>query len=179
MSLAIFNDFLKQNGEAISRKKNETIIGKNNLNNGYLYFVNSGLLKSVYITHDGREFIKTFVTTNDFIGSLSSLRDDAPNTFILKCIEDSFLTRIKYAALLEASQTNLEFANVIIQMLLNLIIKKEKRAHDFLCLSAEERYIKMRQETPDLLNRIKQTDIAGYLGITPVALSRIKARLTK
>ena len=45
--------------------------------------------------------------------------------------------------------------------------------------SPEERYLNLQKERPDLLNRIPQHQIATFLGITPVSLSRIRNRVTK
>lgn len=45
-----------------------------------------------------------------------------------------------------------------------------------LALSPEENYRQLLAESPDLAQRLTQNDIARYLGITPVALSRIRGR---
>ena len=58
-------------------------------------------------------------------------------------------------------------------------MKKEKRESSLLLDDAQTRYIKFRNEYPGLESRIKQHLIASYLGITPVTLSRIRARLRK
>jgi len=57
-------------------------------------------------------------------------------------------------------------------------LKKEIREYRLLCLSAEEAYKDFLQMNPKLLERLTQVDIARYLGITPIALSRIKKRLS-
>ena len=48
---------------------------------------------------------------------------------------------------------------------------------EFLSLSAEARYRLLLDRSPELVTRLKQRDIARYLGITPVALRRIRAGL--
>ena len=65
----------------------------------------------------------------------------------------------------------------MIDMLLNFAMKKEKREFEFLCLSPETRYRQLAQNSPALLNRITQNDLAKYLGVTAVGLSRIKKRV--
>jgi CRP-like cAMP-binding protein len=44
--------------------------------------------------------------------------------------------------------------------------------------SPEERYLKLLEERPYLLQRIPQHQLASYLGITPESLSRIRKRLS-
>ena len=45
--------------------------------------------------------------------------------------------------------------------------------------SPEQRYLKLQKERPDLINRIPQHQLATFLGMTPVSLSRIKNRILK
>ena len=45
--------------------------------------------------------------------------------------------------------------------------------------STEQRYLKLKKERPDLINRIPQHQLATFLGMTPVSLSRIKNRILK
>jgi len=139
-----------------------------------VYFVQSGLLKAYYITPDGKELIKSFIAENEFIGSLIACHTSAPSTFNLSCLEDVFLLRINYQDLISATSESTEAAAFFNTGLMNLAIKKERREYEFLCKSAPERYKLFKQRSPDLIDRLTQNDIARYLGITPVALSRIK-----
>jgi CRP-like cAMP-binding protein len=49
----------------------------------------------------------------------------------------------------------------------------------YLLNSPEERYLTLLNDRPDLLQRIPQHQIASFLGVTPVSLSRIRNRITK
>lgn len=53
---------------------------------------------------------------------------------------------------------------------------KAKREHDFHALSASQRLAQLREQNPDLVARVPRHVLASYLGITPVALSRLAAR---
>ena len=143
-------------------------------NNTYVYLVQSGLLKAYYITPDGKELIKSFIKEGEFIGSLIACHTAAPSTFSLCCLEDSFLLSIEYQELIDASKSNPDVAAFFNIGLINLAIKKERREHEFLCMSAPERYELFKERAPELQDRLTQNDIACYLGITPVTLSRIK-----
>ena len=43
--------------------------------------------------------------------------------------------------------------------------------------TGRERYERLLSEHPELLRRIPLGDLATYLGLTPVSLSRIRSRL--
>ena len=82
-----------------------------------------------------------------------------------------------FSDLYKAAEESNGIAMEMIGFLLGLSMKKEQREYEFLNLPAEERYQKFAEANPDLVEQITQNDIARYLGITPVALSRIKKRL--
>ena len=67
-------------------------------------------------------------------------------------------------------------ASAMVEHLLNFSMKKERREREFLTESAEERYRMLMDRSPELFDKVTQKDIARYLGITPVALSRIRKR---
>lgn len=141
-----------------------------------IYVVKSGLLKAYYLTMDGKELVKSFIQEGEFIGSLIACHTGAPCTFSLACLEDSSLVKITFSDLKKAVDQNPQLSSFLTNGLMSLAIKKERREFEFLCLSALERYELFKQRTPELVDRVTQNDIARYLGITPVALSRIKQR---
>ncbi|MNU09051.1 hypothetical protein D3C72_2554010 [compost metagenome] len=50
---------------------------------------------------------------------------------------------------------------------------------ELLTLSPEERYRRFLQQHPQIAAQVRQRDIASYVRVTPVALSRIKARILR
>ncbi len=142
-----------------------------------LYLVRQGLLKAYYVSDDGKETIKSFILPGDFIGSLTAAYKQDACSFNLVCQEPSDLVPMNFEALYEASRSDLAVAARLLDVLIGLAMKKERREMELLCLSAEERYRELIARSPELLERVRQKDIARYLGITPVALSRIRKRL--
>ena len=53
----------------------------------------------------------------------------------------------------------------------------EEREAEFLLDDATVRYVRFGEQYPDLEKRITQYHVASYLGITNVALSRIRKKL--
>ncbi len=142
-----------------------------------VYYLRHGLAKLTYLTAEGKEFIKSFIDAGDFMGSMVSQMEGGPSTFSIICLEASTVESVPYALLsrlVEEDDTLLRLTSRLYQ---NLALKKEIREHDFLCLTPPERYAKFLEIQPDIARRVTQGDIAHYLGITPVALSRIKSRL--
>ena len=59
----------------------------------------------------------------------------------------------------------------------NLALVKESREKELLLDSLEIRYRRFLKEFPGLADRIPQYHIASYLGVTDVALSRIRKKI--
>lgn len=142
-----------------------------------LYLIKQGLLKAYYVSAQGKESIKSFIQSDNIIGSLYTAYTQHKNPFSLVCLEPTTLVKFDFNRLVEQSQHDHELANSLIEILLQLSMKKEKRERELLCLSAEQRYQLLKEQSPQLLEKVTQNDIARYLGITPVGLSRIKRRV--
>lgn len=171
-----FSEYLNKHavGRAVARGGH---IFRQGDTDGSLYFVETGFLKAYYVTEAGGEQIKSFIGPGKVIGSLTAAHAGEPTTFSLVCLEDSMLRQFSFHHLRETAIQEPALADLATGLLLDLAMKKERREYEFLCLSAEERYRRLMDRTPDLAEKVTQQDIALYLGITPVALSRIKKRI--
>ena len=169
-------EFISQNGKPLALGAGEYVFRQGEPSKS-LYLVKSGLLKAYYLSSDGRENIKSFILPGDNIGSLTAIHSGEACTFSLICLKACELIKLPFEALYEASQTDAEISAAIVDFLLKFGMKKEMREYELLCLSAEDRYRRLLEHTPQLFDLVTQNEIARYLGITPVALSRIKKRL--
>lgn len=169
------DELLKLKGNTIEKQKSDHVFIQGDADKS-LYYVKSGLIKAYYTSEEGKEFIKSFLLPGDLIGSMTSAVSEGNCSFSLVCLEPSSLIRIPFEVLQEYSRNDLELANMMIQLLIRFSMKKEKREYELLCLSAEERFSRLLESTPAILEKVTQNDLARYLGVTPVGLSRIKKR---
>lgn len=140
------------------------------------YCMEEGTVKAFYATHDGKQFTKSFVQRGECIASLASIVDGEPSTFTAVCIEDCVTLEVSRAVLLDVLSQDSQLAQVLNALLLKIAAKKERREYELLCLSAEERYQRFCAAEAGLASKLSQEEIARYLGITPVSLSRIRQR---
>lgn len=142
-----------------------------------VFSLRQGLLKLYYLTREGKEWIKSFVPDQGIVGSRNSQMRGEPSTFSILCLEDSQLVSYPYDIFQQVCAEDHELALALFGFTQWLGLKKELREYQLLCLSAEEAYALFLNTNPSLAARLSQVDIARYLGITPIALSRIKKRL--
>lgn len=141
-----------------------------------LYMICEGLVKMFYITADGKEFVKSFIAEGQFTGSLAAQVDAAESTFSVVCLEPVKVESIPFKVVQGLIDEDPKILRFFYEFFFALALKKEKREYDFLCQAPQTRYRQFVDENPNLVGRVTQADIARYLGITPVALSRIRGR---
>lgn len=170
-----FSEFVDSQGRPVTLTASEHVFRQGDEDRS-IYLLREGLLKAYYLSGEGRETIKSFVLPGDLIGSLSSAHERETCSFNLLALEPSTLVAIDFDALYAASRQDLQLASTVIDFLLTFARKKERREREFLTESAEVRYRRLQQQAPGPFDKLRQKDIARYLGITPVALSRIRSR---
>lgn len=169
-------EFVATHGRLIWREAGQHVFRQGDQDQS-LYSVKSGLLKTYYLSSDGKENIKSFILEGDKISSLKASYAGEPCSFSLVCLKKCELIAVDFAMLHEVSRSDPEIAAGIVDLLLAFAMKKENREYELLCLPAEDRYRRLLETTPELFDLVTQNEIARYLGVTPVGLSRIKKRV--
>ncbi len=142
----------------------------------YVYFIISGALRSYHVDEKGVEHIVQLSLENSWISDLESFFSQKPANYYIESIEESSLLRISYERLetLYAQVPKLErYFRILFQ---KAYINALQRLNATMWDSAEERYNDMVRENCTILQRVPQTYIASYLGITPESLSRIRKK---
>jgi CRP-like cAMP-binding protein len=137
-------------------------------------FVVKGLFRSFYRDAKGNEFTKGFFSENSFIVSYTAMVNESKSHYTIEALEDATIDIIDYTLWKTLYANHTCWHPLLVALLEKGFAKKEAREREFLLYNAEERYRSFLQEYPQLEERIKQHLVASYLGITPVALSRIR-----
>jgi len=140
------------------------------------YFINTGLVRFFYCTEDGREFNKHFAMENGFAGSFHSLMLHEPCGFFIQALERTETIALPNHLLNELYDRHPCWERFGRKMAEHLVIIKEAREKELLLDSLEVRYRRFLKEFPGLVDRVPQYHIASYLGVTDVALSRIRKK---
>ena len=138
----------------------------------YENFVLSGSLKTFYIDNEGQEHIVMFAVENWWTADLGSFISQAAADFNVQCLEKSVLAQIRFEDLqqLYIDIPKLErFFRIIIE---KAFVSSQKRVINNFSLPAKERYLKFREQYPQIEQRVPQYMIASYLGITKEFLAR-------
>jgi CRP-like cAMP-binding protein len=144
-----------------------------------LFFLHSGLVRYVSVSDEGKEFTQTFAKSPRIIGSTKAMVTEARVLFGIQALEDSMISSYPWRAFYEAMRQDVGFLECYAKFLERIFIAKEERENAFVKHSGERRYLDFCADYPELKNVIPQQQIASYIGITPVALSRIRQKLNR
>jgi CRP-like cAMP-binding protein len=142
-------------------------------------FIAKGIFRVFHTTENGDEKILVFREEGWMLSAYSSFLENKPSWFTIQALEESDLIYISfddYSKIMNGHQCWRQINAKYTEM---LFVEKEKRESEFLSDNALTRYEKFKLKYPGIENRINQYHVASYLGITPVALSRIRAKIIK
>ena len=138
----------------------------------------TGCLKSYFLTFEGAHHNRAFLASHDITAALGSVElEYAPDLFV-EAITDSSLLRFFYKDLQDLASKSQPIQNLAYKLLELEFIKNEKKEYHFSTKSLDENFKIINSELDKRGLVIKQKDIANYLGITDIAYSRIKKRLS-
>lgn len=144
----------------------------------YTVFVEKGLLRSFKADDKGNEYILQFALSGWWTADLYSFLTNEPTLYNIEALEDSellMITKPSWDLLLEKVPAFERYFRVLIQ---NNLINTQRRLMSSFTETAEEKYLKLLKEFPDILQRVPQHMIASYLGITRETLSRTRRQIT-
>lgn len=144
----------------------------------YISFIESGVVR-LYIPKENpeKEITFGFSFKDQFISAYDSFLTQTPSAYQLQALTETTLLSISYDDLQDVYNKT-QIGNLIGRLTAErLFLLKSKREQNLLNLTAEERYMKLFKERPELLKVIPLKYISSYIGVTPQALSRIRKRL--
>lgn len=161
----------------IQLKKNEYFVKEGEISRE-IGILTKGIVRSFYITQEGKEYNKTLFAAPNIIGSYVSLITGQPNRLPQQALTDCIITKIPLSIIEKLSEEHLEIERLRRKIAELFFVLKEKRELEMALLQAEERYLIFREEFPEAEQLIPQYHIASYLGISATQLSRIRKKMS-
>ncbi|SHH66242.1 Crp/Fnr family transcriptional regulator [Flavobacterium defluvii] len=133
----------------------------------------------LFVWDGSRDICINLLYENNFISDYLSFLNQQPTVIKVEALEDIILWSISYEDLNELynrSETGLRVGKAISEM---LYIRKQQEQINLLTLTPKQRYLKLLESSPEILQRTSLKIIASYLGLTAESLSRIRRRITE
>jgi len=136
--------------------------------------IERGALRLYFVRRDGREFNKNFYLDGALICPLTEAMRLQPSLFAIASLEPGWVWRADATAWQAALGAVGAWAPLRAELLARLVTHKLQREHDLLALDGRSRYAQFCDRQPELAARIPLVQLASYLGLTDVSLSRIR-----
>ena len=176
ISSSDWNFFISKLHRRIITKKS-VFIKVNQIEN-HISFIESGIVR-LFIPKDNpeKEITFGFSFKNQFVSAYDSFLTQSPSNYQLQALTETAMLSISYKDL-QSVYKSTQIGNLIGRLTAeDLFLIKSKREQNLLNLNAEQRYLKLFEERPELLKSVPLKYISSYIGVTAQALSRIRKRL--
>jgi len=142
-------------------------------------FVVRGCLRMYKIDDKGGSHILQFAAENNWITDLGSFYSEKPSELTIDALEDTMVLKITHDDLITIYTQAPKFHRIFRVLIENSYVSIQKRLLQTISSTAEDRYQYFIDTYPHLVNRLPQTQIASFLGITPEFLSRLRNKRSK
>jgi len=143
----------------------------------YFYFLEMGLVR-FFIHHEGEDLTTYFVDAPYCFTAKESFHEKVPSKENIQALSKCVIwrTTLEKIQVLSGLSSWERFTRNFIHEVQGYI---EHLMITGKILSAEERYLKLLEAHPDLTERVPLKYLAGFLGIAPQSLSRIRKKYPK
>ncbi|MEM9857558.1 MAG: Crp/Fnr family transcriptional regulator [Bacteroidota bacterium] len=144
----------------------------------YIYFLVDGIVKA-YQTIEGKDVVQQLISADHFFAPVDSFFHEKPSDLFFETITPVSLFKLSKTDF-DTLKTKVNFLDKLVREVMQEHLNcKEERARDFQVLSAKERYKKLLEDSPHLVQQVPVETLASYLGIEPQSLSRIRGQIQR
>jgi CRP-like cAMP-binding protein len=143
----------------------------------YVFFIVSGIVRTTTETKKGKVFTREIYTDNQFCGPMSDMIKNKTSSYTYETLTECELIRSEHKEVQKLYAQHPDLMKFEIKMLEHAYIKLEKTVISLGTKDAKERYLSLLNRLKGIEDLIPQYQIASYLGITPIQLSRIRKGL--
>lgn len=138
----------------------------------HCYFVLEGLIRLYSVDDTGKEATYNFCMEKDAVVLFNMHQSE----YTIECLEDSIVIEGDLSVEQDMYDKHPLF-EVMTRKMMEENLGEMQSSLLQVQLSPEERYLKLLDLKPSLIDRVPMYQIASYLGMTPESLSRIRKRL--
>lgn len=144
----------------------------------YHNFIVSGYMRKFYIDDKGEEVTNDLNDGPRFFTSYIHFANQTVSNEYLHCITNCELLRISKQDADRTAATSSTQKDYTIKLFHQVQNEYLERIDDLARLTAEQRYLKFLDKSPNIMKHVPLKYIASYLGIKPESLSRIRREIS-
>ena len=169
--------FLAEQFDPIEISKNELLL-KENKTAKDTFVLERGFVRSYTFDQNGEEVTTNIFSAPCFVNDFLSFFKQQPTSENYQCLTHCNLWTMSYEKVQNCFHTYPEFREFGRMMLVTNYSNLHDRMLGMIKDTAENRYLKLMKNHPDIFQNVPLKIIASYLGITDTSLSRIRREIT-
>lgn len=143
----------------------------------YLYFVAEGVQRIYYFDEQEREATILFTYAPSFGGVLDSYMLQKPSAFYYEALTPSLFLRAPHESMQQLLKTNPAIEAMVRDSITASLSGILHRLVELQCFSSEEKFRKLLQRSPHILQLVPHKYLANYLGIDATNFSKLINRV--
>ena len=143
----------------------------------YLYFVEEGVQRVYYSDEQSREATLVFTYAPSFGGVLDSLLMQQPSRYYYETLTPSTFLRAPFADVQRLMDTRPAISAMVRQSLNVTLAGVLERLVELQCYSSEDKFRRLLQRSPHILQLVPHKYLANYLGIDATNFSKLLNRV--
>lgn len=165
-------DFVLSHFTPLKKRKHQYLVQEGELVNKEFWVI-KGCLKAYFFNENGKEHIMQFAMENWWMTDYEAFNNQVKASISVDCIEDCDLLVLSYENKEKLSLEMHKMARFWEKKNKLAYIAAQKRILSLCRNTAKERYEMLRQQYPQLMQRVPKKMIASYLGVSRETLSRM------
>ncbi len=158
--------------------KNDYLLTEGNTENDY-WFIESGFVRSYVIDTEGNDITTNFYAAYDIVIDWSSFFLRNPTRENIQALSDCVCWQLDFDTFQFLFHTIQSFREQGRTTLVGSYFTLKNQRISMIADQAKERYLRLLQEKPHIIQNISLKHIATYLGITDTSLSRIRKEIAE
>lgn len=139
----------------------------------YIWFIESGSTR-IFYKKDDREITEWIALDGQFFLSITSFFSRSSSRLLIHTLEPTILWGIHHNDFMQLADEYHEIEKLLRKMVTSSLILSQERMESIQFETAHQRYQKLLQASPGIIQRVPMQYIASFLGITKETLSRIR-----
>lgn len=168
---------LRQNVRTLHFPKGSVVIEEGKIDDS-IYFIRKGVWRA-HIERDGEQYTLWFAVPGEAIFSSWGYSRGLPSRLTISSSSDSVALELKKSTIQKLVETAPWATNWLQGLFVDILLGTDDQLVDISRPGAEKRYLAFMKKMPEILHTVPLKEIAGFLGVTPQSLSRIRAGLKK
>ncbi len=140
----------------------------------YIYFIEKGIAR-IYYHKNEKEITEWIAMDEQFFLSISSFFERKPSHLIIQTVEPSEVYGIHHNDFMALANQYHDVERLLRKMVTSSLILSQIRMDSIQFETAHQRYDRLLNTSPKIIQRVPLSYIASFLGFTLATLSRIRS----